>query len=115
MWISQNIRFRPVYGEAFVKKGGETYAPYGFSSSPPQNLKGIAVPSESGDITVAYEMPQNSLSEGEVRLYSKSGAYIHLRNDGSVVINGLVINLGGVIEEQTGSGGSDSGGGSIFE
>lgn len=123
MFISQNIRFKPIFSEAFVCAGKTAFAPYGFCSVAPANVKGIAMPCEDGDITVAYEMPNRNLSEGEVEIFSLGGASIKLKNDGSVVINGLVITSDGRIPSISTSGGTsggDDGGedddnGSIFE
>lgn len=123
MFISQNIRFKPVFNEAFVSTGKTAFAPYGFCYVAPSGSKGIALPCEDGDITVAYEMPQKNLNEGEVEIFSLGGASIKLKNDGSVVINGLVITSDGRIPSISASGGtgSDASGddeednGSIFE
>lgn len=122
MFISQNIRFKPLFSEAFVCKGKKTFAPYGFASNAPVTAMGIALPCEDGDITVAYEMPEKSLNEGEVEIFSLGGASIKLKNDGSVVINGLLITSDGRIPSISTSGGTDSGSGddeddngSIFE
>ncbi len=97
MWISQNIRYRPLFGEAFVRLGGKTFAPYGYISNAPSTARGVAVPCEGGDVTIGYEMGKSSLDEGEVEIRSLGGAYIRLNNDGTVEINGLTISSGGDI------------------
>jgi hypothetical protein len=38
---------------------------------------------------------------GEVKITSLSGAYIHLKNDGSIELNGLLISKEGKIIEQS--------------
>ena len=45
-------------------------------------------------------LDMSKLESGEVELRSLGGAYILLKNNGDVVINGLVINRQGVIENE---------------
>lgn len=42
----------------------------------------------------------NDIESGEIKIVSKGGAYIILKNNGDIVLNGLVINSGGVIQNE---------------
>ncbi len=106
MWISQNIRYRPLFGEAFVSSGNKSIAPYGFASVAPSNTRGVAVPCENGDVMLGYDMLTAGLKSGEVEIYSSSGAFIKLCKNGSVIINGLVISSDGEIDGGSSSGSS---------
>ncbi len=65
----------------------ETLFPYGFSSLAAQGGKAVLV---DGFCAGVSSMPDGSLEEGEVRLYSAGGAEILLKRSGEVVINGQV-------------------------
>jgi phage gp45-like len=100
MWISQNIRYRPVSDPSHTtySKPDEVYAPYGFCSYAPSGEKALIIPTNSGDAAVGYKMSVRYIMPGEVMLFSQGGAYITLKNDGSVIINGLTITPEGTIE-----------------
>ncbi|MCM1114356.1 MAG: hypothetical protein NC397_02545 [Clostridium sp.] len=81
-----------------VQRNLQIYSPYGYSASLPANVDILLA--DSGDAQVGIGVLQNStsLNTGEIKITASSGAYIHLKSDGSVVINGLRINKNGVIE-----------------
>ena len=66
-------------------------APYGITYNPPVGEQSVVLPvdGEFVSLGVVSQGAQN-LSEGELRLRSKGGAEIVLKNDGTVVINGKV-------------------------
>lgn len=74
------------------------YAPYGYCCHPPTGADMLVLPSASGQATVGIKMPDVPLEQGEVMISSLGGANIFLKNDGRVVINGLVIDSKGVIQ-----------------
>ncbi len=80
-------------GTGFAVRGEQEYEspellfPYGFSSVAVEGGKAVMV---DGFCAGVSSLPDDSLKEGEVRLYSKGGAEILLKNSGAVVINGQV-------------------------
>lgn len=108
MWLTQRIlgnnrehrvQTGPVSlsGEGFVfaQGAGEArdlpvFAPYGFCSIPPDGEQALMLPVGEGYVCVGVRSQGGQLLPGEVML-SACGGYIHLKQDGSVEINGLVI------------------------
>lgn len=78
----------------------ECYAPYGYSFRLPVGEEVLIVNSASGAAVAGSKMSGNTLQQGEVEICSLGGARIVLKNDGSVVINSLVIDRDGNIEER---------------
>lgn len=76
-----------------------SYAPYGYSSAAPVGEEVILVPSSDGQVAVGTRCKENELESGEIKITSLGGANIILKNDGSVVINSLVIDKNGVIQQ----------------
>ncbi len=54
---------------------------------------------EESRFYIGVENDSSNVEYGEIKITSLSGAYIHLKNDGSIVINGLVISKEGKIIE----------------
>lgn len=101
MWISQNIRYRPINETPYTKSSSAdgVYTPFGFSSVAPTGENALVIPTQNGEMIAGYKMRTRALSKGEVEIFSNGGAYILLKNDGSVVINGLTISPSGEIED----------------
>ena len=59
----------------------------------------LIVNSASGAAVAGSKMKTQGLAQGEVEIRSLGGARILLKNDGSVVINSLVINRDGEFEK----------------
>lgn len=70
--------------------------PYGIFCKTPLGEKMYLLPTAAdGIIAIGSAVNNNyNLQEGELMLYSKGGAKIILKNDGSVVINNTVIEAG---------------------
>lgn len=81
-----------------AERSVRVYAPYGYSFSLPAGSELLMTRSSGEQVSFGTEMKSDSLSEGEIKITSASGGYIYLKNDGSIVINGLTINKKGVIE-----------------
>lgn len=75
-----------------------SYAPYGYQSAVPVGQEVILVPSSDGQVALGTKTDTSSLETGEIRICSLGGASIILKNDGSVVINSLVVDKDGVIK-----------------
>jgi hypothetical protein len=75
-----------------------SYSPYGYTCATPVGEEVIVIPSSDGQATLGVKSDCSSLESGEVRIMSKGGACIILKNDGSVIINSLVIDKNGVIK-----------------
>lgn len=65
-------------------------APYGIVYNPPVGETSVVLPLTKGQACLGVVSKDMKLQAGELMLYSKGGATILLKNDGSVVINGKV-------------------------
>ncbi len=65
-------------------------APFGVAYNPPVGEKSVVLPLQDGRACVGVIAPYKMLEPGEVMLFSKGGASIVLKNDGTVLINGKV-------------------------
>lgn len=74
------------------------YAPFGYSFSLPSGNDLLLTRSGGEQVCFGTEMTDSSVSQGEIKIASAAGGYIHLKSDGSVIINGLRINKEGEIE-----------------
>lgn len=114
MWISKMLK--PRTDEEMAESGSVTisgnrletdssvttrqvtaYSPYGYCAIPPVGERVMLVPSADGQAIIGTRLKASTLASGEVKITSKGGASIVLKNDGSVVINSLVINKKGEI------------------
>ena len=118
MWISRQFsetgKASPELqtGKVTLNSGGELeavssgvernigiYAPYGYAFSLPQGCELLLSQSSGEQAAIGVSMSSHDLKTGEIRITSASGGYIYLKDDGSVVINGLEINRWGEIVE----------------
>lgn len=76
----------------------KVYAPYGYSFSLPKGSRLLMTRTGGEQVSFASEMENTTQEEGEIKIASAFGNYIHLKKDGSVIINGLKINSKGEIE-----------------
>ena len=77
----------------------KSYLPYGYSSLVPKGEEVILVPSTDGNVALGTRAKSEELESGEIKISSKGGASIVLKNDGRVIINGsYIINSQGVAE-----------------
>ena len=68
-------------------------APFGITYVPPKGTKVVLLEEEDTVLCAGAISEPVNLSEGELMLRSSGGAYIHLKNNGDVVINGQVFPL----------------------
>lgn len=73
--------------------------PYGYSARPPVGEEVFIIQSSDGQAVAGVRSEAQHLDSGEIRLKSKGGATLILRNDGSVEINSLVIDKNGVMKK----------------
>ena len=115
MWLNKNYNSQ---AENFAEKGtvtlggttnvdagegarnAEVYAPYGYSFCAPAGEEVLIIGSPFGGAVAGTKAAQSNLKNGEIKICALSGAYILLRADGSVVINGAVISKNGKITEK---------------
>ena len=106
MWLSKRIAkgendFSAESGKITLSNGSETeadasavtrgldiYAPYGYAASLPVGEEILMVPSSGRGAVLGVKSNASGLQPGEIKIASKGGANIVLKNDGSVVING---------------------------
>lgn len=70
-------------------KGLKTAAPYGIISVPPIGEEAVVLPLNDSEVCIGVVAKSNELEPGELMLCSKGGASIVLKNDGSILINGI--------------------------
>lgn len=115
MWISK--RLRDALAEPKAEKGNviladnnsiaaggtvatrnvQPYLPYGYNSTPPVGQEVMLLPSTDGQVLIGAKADCN-IEVGEVVITSLGGAKIQLKNDGTIVLNSLVIDKNGVIQ-----------------
>ncbi len=74
------------------------YSPFGYSFSVPSGCEVLLTNSDGQKAALGVLMENDGLACGEIKISSPSGAYILLKNNGSVVINGKEIDKSGVIK-----------------
>lgn len=72
--------------------------PYGVEGMPPKGENTMMIPCAQGAVCAGIIVNQMDIAEGEVRVFSMGGAEIRLKNNGDVVINGMVIDKAGRIQ-----------------
>lgn len=87
-------------GATVTRRNIESYAPYGYKSVPPIDEDVIMLESNDGAVVLGALNKNDGLESGEVKISSLGGAYIILKNNGDIVLNGLVIDSGGVIKNE---------------
>lgn len=115
MWISRQItkaRETPSVqtGTSTLNRNGQVeavstgaernikiYSPYGYSFSLPEGTEMMLAKSDGQQSAIGTLMHTDDIETGEIKITSASGAYIYLKNDGSVIINGLEIDKDGVV------------------
>ncbi len=83
---------------SFSTRNSPLYSPYGIDCLPPTDEDVLMLSANGNIVALGTVSNTSSLESGEIRLHSAGGANIVLKNDGSVLINGLKINSNGVIE-----------------
>lgn len=83
-----------------VERDVEIYSPFGYCFSLPKGSEMLLVQSADGQAAIGVKHSAENIFPGEIKISSPSGAYIYLKKDGSVVINGLEIGKDGVINDK---------------
>lgn len=84
-----------------VERNVDFYSPYGYISCVPKGEKLLLTQGGGEQVCIGVESDSSAVGYGEVKITSLSGAYIHLKNDGSIELNGLLISKEGKIIEQS--------------
>lgn len=82
---------------ASFEKGIPVYAPYGFISLPPKNTDVLLIPCKNGTVCAGVKVDGSELRNGEVMIFSASGAKIRLCQNGDAVINGVTVSSDGTV------------------
>lgn len=116
MWISKAINSVPVSQKpekavvtmattgateatgSFQTRDFIEFTPFGYASKIPQGTEVLMIPTSDGNACCGAKSASQSLTAGEIKITSPFGGYLHLKSDGSVVINGVVISIDGKIE-----------------
>lgn len=87
-------------GATVTRRNIDSYAPYGYKSVPPVDEDVIMLESNDGAVVLGAMSKDEDIESGEVKISSLGGAYIILKNNGDIVLNGLVIDSRGVIQNE---------------
>lgn len=87
-------------GATVTRRNIDSYAPYGYKSVPPVDEDVIMLESNDGAVVIGALSKDEDIESGEVKISSLGGAYIILKNNGDIVLNGLVIDSRGVIQNE---------------
>lgn len=87
-------------GATVTRRNIDSYAPYGYKSVPPVDEDVIMLESNDGAVVLGALSKDEDIESGEVKISSLGGAYIILKNNGNIVLNGLVIDSRGVIQNE---------------
>lgn len=82
---------------ASFEKGIPIYAPFGFVSLPPKGADILLIPCKNGTVCAGVKVDGSELKEGEVLIFSTSGAKIKLCQNGDAVINGATVSSDGTV------------------
>lgn len=85
-------------GGTITTRNVQSYLPYGYQSVPPVGEEVMLLPDMDGQVVIGAKT-DCSVEPGEVVICSLGGARITLKNDGSIVLNSLVIDKDGVIKQ----------------
>lgn len=85
-------------GGTVIQRSVESYAPYGYCSKAPVGEQVMILPSSDGQAVIGSLSDTANLNSGEIQITSKGGAKIVLKNDGTILLNSMVISKEGVIE-----------------
>ena len=90
-FVSMSSQGRLEAGSSVNSRDIESFAPYGYSANIPVGEEVILVPSSAGQVALGTKAAPRDIETGEIKIVSAGGASIHLKNDGSVVINGSFV------------------------
>lgn len=96
--LNENGEFEAV--ASGVDRSVRMFSPYGYGFSLPKGERMLLTESDGSQAAFGVEMSRENIEPGEIKITSSSGAYIYLKNDGSVVINGLEIDSRGAIKNE---------------
>lgn len=71
--------------------------PYGYFSRPPVNTKVYGLAVEGVDMILGTQGAPSAVATGEILLKASSGAFIHLKSNGTISLNGLIIGANGTM------------------
>lgn len=75
-------------------------SPYGYNFSLPSGSDLLLMKADGSQLGIGVPAAAYELKTGEIKITAKSGAYIHLRDDGTISLNGLSISKNGVINSE---------------
>lgn len=80
-----------------TERGVQFCAPFGYCYSLPTGEKLLLTHCDAEQTAIGVSMNSKDLKSGEIKISSPFGGFIHLKSNGSVIINGLEIDKDGVI------------------
>lgn len=85
-------------GATVMQRSVENYAPYGYCSKAPVGEQVMILPSSDGQAVIGSLCDCANINSGEIKITSMGGAQIVLKNDGTIMLNSMVISKEGVIK-----------------
>ncbi len=118
MWISR--QFTEKQEESLIRPGMSTlnsdgkveavstgaerdvsiYSDYGYCYSLPSGTEMLISNCSGQQAAIGTLLSSKELKSGEIKITAGSGAYVYLKDNGSVIINGLEIDKNGVIASE---------------
>lgn len=80
-----------------LERNIKLYSPFGYRYCLPSGAEILLAGSDAAQAGVGVEMNSHGLKQGEIYISNLAGAYIYLRKDGNVIINGLEIDCNGEV------------------
>ena len=90
-YVSMSSHGKIEAGSSVNSRNIESFSPYGYCANIPAGEEIILVPSNDGQVALGVRSAAQPIEAGEIKIVSAGGASIHLKNDGSVVINGSFV------------------------
>ena len=79
---------------AFEHRKIPVVCPYGLAYVPAPGEECVTLPLQNGQICIGAPVKDKELQPGEIILYSAGGATLVLKNDGTILANGKVLESG---------------------
>lgn len=79
-------------------QGVPVFSPKGVVALPSEGDNALLLSADGTQVCVGVLQGAKDIVPGELLLYSSGGATIHLKKDGSISLNGLIIDTNGTIQ-----------------
>lgn len=95
--VTMNVDGKIEASSTGVERNVGFYSPYGYAYCVPKGETLLLTQGGGEQVCIGVESDSSAVECGEIKITAQSGAYIYLKNDGSIVLNGLTISKEGKI------------------